>query len=229
LAKVRIHVVVDNYAERGLLSAWGLSLYVETSNVRILFDFGPDPHILEYNSKKLGLDPKSLDFAVLSHYHVDHFGGAAYVAQEVPGLTTYVPPGPQARLVSLGLNPVVVEHSIAPAPGVFIAGPMRAGFMFYEIALLLTAPAALAPVLVVGCSHPGVVKVVKLCERIAGQKLFAVVGGMHMPSLSELEYLAKRVEVIYPLHCSGLEAVEFLRSRYPSKLGEACAGTTISL
>lgn len=52
----------------------GLSLYIETTNHKILFDLGADSKFLK-NAKKLGVDISSVDTVVISHGHFDHGGG----------------------------------------------------------------------------------------------------------------------------------------------------------
>ncbi len=52
----------------------GLSLFIETQGKRILFDFG-QTDLFQKNAKKLNIDLKNIDFAILSHGHYDHGGG----------------------------------------------------------------------------------------------------------------------------------------------------------
>ena len=52
----------------------GLSLYIETSNHKILFDTGADQSFA-YNASKLGVNLEGIDIAVISHGHYDHGGG----------------------------------------------------------------------------------------------------------------------------------------------------------
>lgn len=52
----------------------GLSLYIETSNHKILFDTGTD-ETFAYNANKLGVNLEEIDIAVISHGHYDHGGG----------------------------------------------------------------------------------------------------------------------------------------------------------
>lgn len=52
----------------------GLSLYIETSNHKILFDTGTDDTFAN-NASKLGVKLEDIDIAVISHGHYDHGGG----------------------------------------------------------------------------------------------------------------------------------------------------------
>jgi 7,8-dihydropterin-6-yl-methyl-4-(beta-D-ribofuranosyl)aminobenzene 5'-phosphate synthase len=93
--RVEITVVVDNYIDifipslavarypvpgkvSSLWAEQGLSLWVEASQkgkpLKVLYDFGRSDRVLFHNAEILGLDFGELDFLVLSHGHVDHYG-----------------------------------------------------------------------------------------------------------------------------------------------------------
>lgn len=64
---------------RTLRGEWGLSLHL-TSQIgaetkRVLLDFGWTGDVLNNNLELLGIDPAALDALVVSHGHLDHFGG----------------------------------------------------------------------------------------------------------------------------------------------------------
>jgi 7,8-dihydropterin-6-yl-methyl-4-(beta-D-ribofuranosyl)aminobenzene 5'-phosphate synthase len=72
---VRLVVLVDNNPCReGLKTAWGLAVYIEADEARLLFDTGPDPDVLERNAEKLSINLSKVDFVVISHVHSDHTG-----------------------------------------------------------------------------------------------------------------------------------------------------------
>ncbi len=52
----------------------GLSLYIETSSHKMLFDTGQDDAFIK-NAEMLGIDLSLVDIAVISHGHYDHGGG----------------------------------------------------------------------------------------------------------------------------------------------------------
>lgn len=79
---------------RALLGEFGLSILAESQRDaqtrRVLVDFGYSREVLANNLKLLGIDPATIDATVLSHGHLDHYGGwpglfgAARPARPVP-------------------------------------------------------------------------------------------------------------------------------------------------
>jgi metallo-beta-lactamase class B len=82
--KIEPFKVFDNlyYVGPGYVSVWLLT----TPEGGILFDSAQEPYV-DYvinNIRKVGVDPKSIKYIILSHGHLDHFGGAAKI-QEASG------------------------------------------------------------------------------------------------------------------------------------------------
>ena len=69
----------------------GLSLYLETDNHKILFDFGQSD-AFAINAEKLGIDLGLVDLAVLSHGHYDHSGGIRHFLSCNQSAPVYVTP-----------------------------------------------------------------------------------------------------------------------------------------
>ena len=67
--------LMDDYCpKRGLRGEHGLSFYIETGGLKLLFDAGQSGNFLE-NAQFLGVDLSHLNAVVLSHGHYDHGGG----------------------------------------------------------------------------------------------------------------------------------------------------------
>ncbi|MBP1737309.1 MAG: hypothetical protein H6Q60_1190 [Oscillospiraceae bacterium] len=72
---MRVQVLVENTSHcGGLGSEHGLSLYIETSRHKLLFDTGASGLFSE-NAEQMGVDLAQVDVSVLSHGHSDHGGG----------------------------------------------------------------------------------------------------------------------------------------------------------
>ena len=72
---MKITALLENTSHRtDIQTEHGLSLYVETENLNILFDMGQSANFAE-NAKMLGMDLRKVDVAILSHGHYDHGGG----------------------------------------------------------------------------------------------------------------------------------------------------------
>jgi 7,8-dihydropterin-6-yl-methyl-4-(beta-D-ribofuranosyl)aminobenzene 5'-phosphate synthase len=67
-------LVEDTSSGSDFRSEHGLSLYIETQGIKILFDMGASDLFLE-NARKMGIEIADIDLAVISHGHYDHGGG----------------------------------------------------------------------------------------------------------------------------------------------------------
>lgn len=68
-------------SRKALMAEFGLSILAKsrrgTEMRQVLVDFGYSSEVLANNIELLGIDPASIDAAVLSHGHLDHYGGFA--------------------------------------------------------------------------------------------------------------------------------------------------------
>ncbi len=226
----RLLVLVDNEPGEGLRNSWGLSILVERGGRRILFDADTEPDVLEYNVKALGVDLGSVEYAVLSHPHSDHYGGFEYVGRVAKGLTVYVPRG-SGRVASLlrrwGLRPVENRESRMIGEGVYLVGPLEGWYAgsIMEQALLVRGDRGYA--LLVGCSHPGVDRLAATAHELVGERLYMVIGGYHQPPRDVIDRLAEHTRLMCAIHCSGEAAREYIRREYPDAYCEARTGSVL--
>jgi 7,8-dihydropterin-6-yl-methyl-4-(beta-D-ribofuranosyl)aminobenzene 5'-phosphate synthase len=80
---------------RALVGEFGLSILGESmiggSERRVLIDFGYSKETLQTNMKLLDIDPMTIDAAVLSHGHLDHYGGLAALYGEAASNAHRIP------------------------------------------------------------------------------------------------------------------------------------------
>ncbi len=224
--RVRLVVLDDNRGSPGLLNEWGFSVYLEAGPLRVLFDADSNYRVLEYNSRVLGVDLSRLDYAVLSHWHQDHYGGFPAVAKAKPGLTVYAPPGPTPRLERLGLRVEASEEPRLLPGGLMTTGALYAKEVgLYEQGLIV--PSRRGPILLVGCSHPGVDRLAEKAVELSGGALFMVLGGFHNPPPEVIDRLVGFVEgYICPAHCSG-DAIPYVEENYPTMYCGVRTGTEL--
>ena len=235
---VKISVLVDNNPNGTLECPWGLSILVETKNLAILFDAGPSGSALKNNSESLGIDLEATcDFIVISHEHLDHVDGLAYISDIHDDLTFYTP------IVGTGFSWILSQrpwwsdfNAIKVGDTVELSSGIAVIPMNYEQALVLYVK-NLGLVVLTGCSHPGVENLVARAIDVFGvDDVYMVMGGFHLHNVNSdkrsdaIEALIDiGVQYIYPLHCSGDETRTYLESNHPANYGEASVGFQIVL
>ena len=71
---MKARILVDNIGFDGMKGEWGLSIYIEADDKKILLDTGASPLFIQ-NAEKMELALADVDYAVLSHAHYDHADG----------------------------------------------------------------------------------------------------------------------------------------------------------
>ncbi len=170
----------------------------------------------------LGVDLHDIDTIVISHVHGDHIGGIEALANS-GGKDIYVPPGlsPSSilKLARKRFRVHLVSSTTKLEDNVYITKPLY-GPPWEQSLVVSTSRGA---VILVGCSHPGVLEITKAVVEELGVKPYMVIGGFHLYglSLSDIKLLVENmlrlgVEVIVPLHCSGDEIRFVLEHMYSS-------------
>ncbi|NPV06857.1 MAG: MBL fold metallo-hydrolase [Anaerolineae bacterium] len=226
-AAVTITIVYDNYVDDpSLKAAWGFSCLIDYGGHLLLFDTGGDSDALLSNMALLGLDPERIEAVVLSHIHSDHTGGLAGLLNRARGVTVYVPRsfpvGFKEQVRDADAQLVEVDGPRAIIPGVWSTGEV--GEDIREQALVLESAEGL--VVITGCAHPGIVRMVEQAKRIGEDvAVHLVLGGFHLGSQSagQIEGIVSAfrrlgVEKVAPSHCSGDTA----RALFAAEYGEDC-------
>ncbi|PMP88804.1 MAG: MBL fold metallo-hydrolase [Desulfurella sp.] len=221
--ELKMVILNDNEPSPGLKNEWGWSLFIEFKGKKILFDADTSAEIIKYNSKKLNIDLDSVDFAFLSHYHMDHYGGYGYFAGK-KSFKVYTPDDDKI-LREFGLLPIEVKGFKEIEDGVFSTGAIT-GFGLKEHAMVIRLD--YLNILIVGCSHPGIDNIAKIVYENLGEIYFTI-GGFHEPSLKALDKLAEISKYVAPAHCSGNKAKEYVKKNYNSKYIETKTGSKIIL
>lgn len=71
---MRIAILSNNYSNSDLPTEWGLSIYVEYNNKKILVDTGLSDMFMR-NAKRMGIGLSNIDYIFLTHAHFDHTDG----------------------------------------------------------------------------------------------------------------------------------------------------------
>jgi 7,8-dihydropterin-6-yl-methyl-4-(beta-D-ribofuranosyl)aminobenzene 5'-phosphate synthase len=113
--RLRISTLMENTAsDSGVVGEWGLSLFVETPDLKFLLDTGPSDSITR-NIDAMRVDMSGVRTIVLSHGHYDHTGGLPAVLRRIGGPVRVIA-HPEALRAMYGKNRETGEYKYA---GVF--------------------------------------------------------------------------------------------------------------
>lgn len=235
-SEITVTVLFDNYpAAEGFRTGWGYAALLETPGHTLLFDTGADGEALLENFRLLGKDPLDIETIVISHAHGDHTGGLQALLSLglrptivlLPGF----PPAPQDWLPD-GVTILEAEPGQEIQPGIRTTGQM--GTDIPEQALILDT--AGGTVVLTGCAHPGVIRMVERARELQPGPLYMVAGGFHIMDASQVEiqgilrqFQRLGVERAGPTHCSGEAAMEAFQEAYGENFQPLGAGRVFKL
>jgi len=117
-----IRVLMENTAQSpDLIAEHGLSLYIETTRHRILFDAGQSAAFAD-NAGKMGVDLSKVDLCVLSHGHYDHSGGLARFLEINDHAPVYVHERAFCAHHNAGGKYIGVDQTLAESPRIVRTG-----------------------------------------------------------------------------------------------------------
>lgn len=196
--------LIDWYTARADLTGEpGVSYLLRADDTTLLFDVGLNgrgehPSPLLRNMQALGANLPEVTAIVISHLHLDHVGGWACQQQQtfalsgepvdLHGIRAYVPtpmthPTAQVELV---------EEPRLIAPGVVSLGPIPRQLFFFgwtpEQSLAVNVEGK-GVVLIIGCGHPTIQRIVDRAEMLFDVPIYGIVGGLHYPVTASREVM----------------------------------------
>jgi 7,8-dihydropterin-6-yl-methyl-4-(beta-D-ribofuranosyl)aminobenzene 5'-phosphate synthase len=234
--ELRITIVYDNNAyDARLRAAWGFAALIEYGEHVLLFDTGGDGPTLMGNMAKLGLDPQAIQVVVLSHIHGDHVGGLQALLDTGVKPTVYVPasfPSSFKRSVRGRTLLVEVSESTQILSGIYSTGEL--GVSIIEQALVVETGEG--TVVITGCAHPGITKIVRVAKEIVPGEVALAIGGFHLAEASQRSigriidrFLELDVRRVSPTHCTGERAIAMFADVYGEAYVEGGVGRVITI
>jgi len=223
--QVKVTILYDNYVHtEGTKSDWGYACLIEGTEKTILFDTGTRGDILMHNIRKLGVDPQVVDLVAISHEHGDHTGGLSAFFKENSHVTVYHPVSFSEKFVNAvkdaGAQSVAVDEPVKLCEGVYSTGEMRGG-PIEEQSLILETSQGL--VVITGCSHQGIVNIVKKARSMSEKRIHLVFGGFHLLQHSDdavkqiiAQFREMGVAKCGATHCTGDRQISLFAKAYGS-------------
>ena len=219
-----------------LVPKWGFACLVGDD---LLFDTGGDGRTLLHNMAQMEIDQAAIETVVLSHAHGDHTGGLAGLLGAGVRPTVYVPrsfPASFKAGVRALTTLVEVHEPVEIRPGIHTTGEVGRGIV--EQALAVETEEGV--VVVTGCAHPGVVKMVR---RAVGAwsprphpRPYLVLGGFHLGGASKrqveriiADFRDLGVQKVAPCHCTGDRAIEIFAENYGEDFVQVGVGCVITV
>ncbi|WP_425062075.1 MBL fold metallo-hydrolase [Pyruvatibacter mobilis] len=181
----------------------GVSYLIRTDEETILFDLGFNrfdefPSPLEHNMARLGVERSDIDTIFISHRHRDHVGGADWAKArsfsfgiqqaELGNVSVYAP----TKMTYPGHTIQTVDTPRALSNGIASTGPIPRRLFIGRVdeqALVVNLEGR-GLVVIVGCGHQTVPKLLEQIEAAFNVPLYAIIGDLHYPVPEGRLYIA---------------------------------------
>ncbi len=236
LENVKITVVYDNnpYKE-GLETEWGFGAVIAGAQKTILFDTGGNDALIR-NMAKLKIDLTAIDTVIISHNHWDHTGGLDAFLAKNHSVAVYAPisfPDEfKDKVRNSGATLVEVDKAKEVCPNIYLTGQM--GDQIIEQSLAIRSDKG--QIVLTGCAHPGIVKIVQAVKEMTNEEILLAMGGFHLKGDSEekIEQVVEAFEELgvryaAPTHCTGDKARTLFKQHYKDKYLPVGAGYVLKV
>jgi 7,8-dihydropterin-6-yl-methyl-4-(beta-D-ribofuranosyl)aminobenzene 5'-phosphate synthase len=232
---VTFTIIYDNTTKTpGLTSDWGFSLLISGLSKEILFDTGQNPDIFELNFRKMNLDSSKVDILVLSHEHGDHTGGIPGLVKMRKNIPVLIPesftPDFKAKLAGSSLEPILVGKPALICENLYTSGEFAGPIP--EQALVLNITKGL--VVITGCSHPGIVEMLREIKSTFHKNIYMVLGGFHLLDKTdgEMATIISQMKALNVVkcgagHCTGEKQIKMFKDAFGDNYFELGVGNCI--
>ncbi len=233
---ITITVLYDNYPyQEGLETGWGFSAFVTYKDQNVLFDTGASGLILLENMAEMNIKPGDIQNVVLSHEHNDHTGGLQSLLTAGADPIIYLPPSFSSSFKKqFDAQAEVIEVFPGLPIGERISTSGEIGGFPPEQALVIDTSQGL--VVITGCAHPGVDKMVLAAKRHFKEDIYLVLGGFHLGNASSTqvdqiitEFRRIGVDHVAPCHCTGDRAIAQFKEAFEDHFIQVGTGTVIEI
>ncbi|WP_448516066.1 MBL fold metallo-hydrolase [Pseudothermotoga sp.] len=209
------------------LKFWGLSFLI---GEKVLFDTFSSGRILLKNMKRLRIDPEKIEHVVLSHEHWDHVGGLGELLKRNLNIKVYICEGFSQRFEDdlkdrFSVEVIRIKDPLQIVPNIHSSGQIEGRYndkTIFEQCLVVDRGEFVD--VLVGCCHPGVVRMVQTVLERFGKPIDLLAGGFHLldreaSQISRIVDEIDRLNVkrVMPCHCTGREAVKIFRNRFQER------------
>ncbi len=231
---MRLTILYDNTTEDPRLTVeWGFAALVEYKGHTVLFDTGLDGPSLLGNMDVLGIDPQSIEAIVLSHEHGDHTGGLQDLLATGIHPQIYIPAAMAGKVTQAQREQhtiIEVSDPVEIVPGMFSTGEIKGSVP--EQGLVVKTSEGI--VVITGCAHPGIVKMVQHASEIMDGEIVLVIGGFHLGNYNAgqidtiiADFRSMGVKQVTPTHCTGEEQIAQIAEAYGEDYIPGGAGQVI--
>lgn len=232
----------------------GVSYLIRTDSATILMDLGNNPAESAQlpslqNMQTLGVLWEDIDAIVISHPHPDHIGGVQAWQNKTLSFGDFT--GDLSQMPIYAPNPITYSGatlSYSTDTTLISKDIGTTGMISYPevFPILLFSPKGIEQavvinvagkglVLITGCGHPTMEKLVTRAEALFGGQVVGVVGGLHYEKASaedvrpHIRFLEPRQPKLIALspHDSGPEALKAFQSAFPEAYQVLQVGRTI--
>ncbi|MCF7806668.1 MAG: MBL fold metallo-hydrolase [Simkaniaceae bacterium] len=237
--EMKLDVLYDNRSsDAKMREGFGFACYIEWQGRKILFDTGGNLEAYLDNLREKGIKLDEITDIFFSHKHWDHTAGFEEVLSRLKEGTKVILPAPFPKSfdkkIPRGLLVIRVDSSADHGSDIHSIVLKGGVCGLYEQALFLNRADKKGVIVVTGCAHPGIIRIIRAAQEKLGVPVYMVIGGFHLhhswSSTSAAvvkQFKELGVEKVAPCHCAGVRAMSQFKEAYGEDYILTATGTEI--